>query len=348
MNRKIVLSLTFMLIASMFSGINSCYADASVGVTLGLSYNYTSGDSGTKRDADGNLTDSLPFTVSYLETITVIYVSGTNVTIEYERDLMNGTTTSGTSWVDLNTGDGTAWFVVVPTGLGTGSLIYPDWVDENGTSDNAPTITSTVFLNDGDSIVRAVYLGFSYTVDDVEYTHQYYWEQSTGLLLKYTLTCTAVEDDITTSSITHLNRVGLEQVLYPMIDSGDYPVSITSESNVLGFEYKQDEKQLLFDVSGKTGTLGSCQIAVPENLLWGSYTLTMDDYPLVEGDDYTQTSNGTHQIFDISYVHSTHTIKITGTETIPEFSTVLFVALFCISSIIAVAVYKKRLIASTA
>ncbi|MCW4023377.1 MAG: hypothetical protein NWF02_09485 [Candidatus Bathyarchaeota archaeon] len=348
MNRKIVLSLAFVLAVSMFSGITSCLADANVGVTVGLSYDYISADSGTKRDTDGNLTDSLSFTGSYLETITVLDVSGTNVTIEFERELMNGTTTSGTSWVDLNTGDGTAWFVLVPAGLGTGSLIYPDWVDENGTTNNAPTITNTVFFNDGDSLVRAVQLDFSYIVDDQEYQHNYYWEQSTGMLLKYTITGTAVADNITTSSITHLNRVGLEQVFYPLIDSEDYPVSITTDSNILGFDYKQDEKQLLIEVSGKTGTMGSCQIALPENLLWGSFTLTMDDYTLVKEDDYTQTSNGTHQIFDINYVHSTHTIEITGTETIPEFSTVLLVSLFLMSSLVAVAVYRKRLARSTA
>ena len=348
MNRKIVLSLTFVLIISMFSGVNSCLAATNVGVTVGLSYDYTSADSGTKRDADGNLTDSLPFSVSYLETITVLDVSGTNVTIEFERELMNGTTTSGTSWVDLSTGDGTAWFVLVPAGLGTGSLIYPDWVDENGTTNNAPTITSTVYFNDGDSLVRAVHLGFSYIVDEQEYYYNYYWEQSTGMLLKYTITGTAVEDNITISSITQLNRVGLEQVLYPLIDTQDYPISVTTDSNLLGFEFKQQEKQLLIDVSGKTGTVGSCQIAIPDNLIWGSFTLTMDDFALEEDTDYTQSSNGTHQIFDINYVHSTHSIKITGTQTIPEFSTVAMLALFLILSLVAVTGYKKRLVRSTA
>ena len=348
MNRKIVLSLTFLLVASLFSGISSCLAAANVGVTVGLSYDYTSADSGTKRDADGNLTDSLPFSVSYLETITVLDITGTNVTIEFERQLMNGTTTGGTSWVDLSNGDGTAWFVLVPAGLGTGSLIYPEWVDENGTTNNAPTITSTVYFDDGDALVRAVHLGFSYTVDEQDYYYNYYWEQSTGMLLKYTITGTAVDDDVTISSITHLNRVGLEQVLYPLIDTQDYPVSIITDSNVLGFEFKQDEKQLLIDISGKTGTIGSCQIAIPDNLLWGSFTLAMDDFALVKDTDYTQSSNGTHQIFDLSYVHSTHTIKITGTQTIPEFSTVFLVGLFLVLSLVAVTGYRKRLVRLTA
>ena len=334
-----------MLVASMFSGITSCLADANVGVTVGLSYDYVSAISGTKRDSDGNLTSSLPFSASYLETITVQQISGTNVSIEFVRDFLNGSTSSGSSWVDLNTGDGTAYFVVIPAGLGTGSLIYPGWTDANGTTDNAPTISNTVYLNDGDSIVAANHLGFSYIVDGQQCYDNYYWEKSTGLLLKYTRSGGEVTDNDLTETLTlHFSRVGLEQVFYPLIDSEDYSVSVNSNSNVLGFEFKQDEKQLLLTVSGKTGTIGSCQIVIPENLLWGSFTLTMDDYALVEGDDYTQTSNGTHQIFEINYVHSTHNIEITGAETIPEFSTVLLVSLFLVSSLAAVAVYRKRLV----
>ncbi|MDG6222499.1 MAG: hypothetical protein QCH99_04475 [Candidatus Bathyarchaeota archaeon] len=349
MNRKIVLSLTFVLVASLFSGIISCLADANVGVKVGLSYDYVSAASGTKRDSSGNLTLSLPFTASYLETITVQQISGTNVTIKYDRDFMNGTTSTGTSWIDLNTGYGTAYFVVIPAGLSTGSLIYPGWTDESGSTDNAPTVTNTVYLKDGDSTVEAVQLSFSYTVDDQECSDSYYWEKSTGLLLKYTRSGAEVTDDEITEALTlHFSRVGLEQVFYPLIDSEDYPVSVNSNSQLLGFEFKQDEKQLRLQVSGKTGTIGSCKVAVPESLLSGSFTLTIDDHALTAGNDYTQTGNGTHQIFDVSYVHSVHTIEITGTETIPEFSAVLLMSLFLVSSLIAVAVYRKRLVGSTA
>jgi hypothetical protein len=117
---------------------------------------------------------------------------------------------------------------------------------------------------------------------------------------------------------------------------------------VLGFEFNQGEKQILLTVSGKTGTVGSCQVAVPNSLLSGSFTLTMDDFDLVEGTDYTQSNNGTHEIFDIEYVHSTHTIEITGTQTIPEFSSLVLVSLFLVSSVVTVAVYRKRLVRPTA
>jgi len=349
MNRKVVLSLSFVLVISMFSGVASCLAVANVGATVGLSYDYAYALSGTERDKNGTLVNSLPYTVSYLETITVQQVSGTNVTIDYDRELLNGTIESATSWVDLNTGNGTAFFVVVPAGLGEGSLLYPEWTNENGTSDGGPTVTNTVYLKDVDSTVEATHFGYSYTVGEQECQEDYYWEKSTGMLLKYTISgAEVVEGDITQKLIISFSRIGLEQVFYPLVDTQDYPVSVTTDSNVLDFEFKQEEKQLMLSVSGKTGTVGFCQIAVPDNLLWGSFTLIMDDFALAEGTDYTQSSNGTHQIFDISYVHSNHSIEITGTQTIPEFSTVALVGLFLILSIVAVTGYRKRLVGSTA
>jgi len=336
--------MVFVLVVMMFSGVQSCLAEANVGVTVGQSFDYTYALSGTERDVNGTLISSLPFSVSYLETITVQQISGTNVTIEYVRELLNGTTDIGTSWVDLSTGDGTAFFVVIPSGLNNGNLLYPDWTNENGTSEGAPII-DTATLNIGDSTVQATHFGYTYTVNNQLCYEDYYWEQSTGMLLKYTISGSeVVEGDITQALTINFYRDGLEQILYPLIDRADYPVSVTSDSNVLGFEFNQDEKKLLLSVSGKTGTVGSCTVAVPGSLLWGTFTLSLDDYAQVKGDDYTQTSNGTHQIFEINYVHSTHTIEITGAETIPEFSTVFLVSLFLVSSLAAVAVYRKRLV----
>jgi len=349
MNRKIVLSLAFVLVVSMFTGVTSCMAAADVGASVGQSYDSTYGLSGTERDENGTLLEFFPFEVNYLETVTVQQVSGTNVTIEYSRDLLNGTTTSGTSWVDLNTGEGTAFLVVIPSGLSEDSLLYPDWVNENGTSEGGPIVTDTVYLTEGDTSVEATHFGYNYTVEGEQWQRDYYWEKSTGILIKYTTSGSATTAEGTTQFLSeHFSRVGLDRVFSPLVDTEDYPVSVSTNSEVLGFEFKLEEKQLRLRVSGKTGTVGSCQVAVPNELLSGSFTLTMDDFDLVEGTDYTQSNNGTHQIFDIEYVHSTHTIEITGTQTIPEFSSLLLVSLFLISSLVAVAVYRKRLVRSTA
>jgi len=120
-------------------------------------------------------------------------------------------------------------------------------------------------------------------------------------------------------------------------------VTVESDSAVLGFGFNQTEKNLRLNVTGTTGTAGSCDVIVPDSLLWGEFSLSMDGYPLVEGADYTQTHNGTHYLFHITYIHSTHTIEIVGTEAIPEFPAFLIMPLFMAATLIAIIAYRRRL-----
>jgi len=89
----------------------------------------------------------------------------------------------------------------------------------------------------------------------------------------------------------------------------------------IGFEFNQTKRSLSLKVTGTTGTDGYCDVAVPSSLVWGTFTLTMDGYPLAEDTEYTQTYNGTHYKFHIGYIHSNHTIEIVAsneTSTEPE------------------------------
>ena len=49
---------------------------------------------------------------------------------------------------------------------------------------------------------------------------------------------------------------------------------------------------------------------------------------LVENVDYTQSNDGTNNILEINYNHSTHNFKIVGTHAIPEFSWLMLLPLF--------------------
>jgi hypothetical protein len=163
------------------------------------------------------------------------------------------------------------------------------------------------------------HVSLTYTIDEQPTYWDYYWEKETGLLIKYTIIGTEVEDD---GSLRYLNyrfqRVGLQQVFHPLIDSTDYPVTVDSNSAIVGFEFNQTERRLSLNVTGKTGTSGFCDVMVPDTLVWGTFSLKMDKYPLVESIDYTQTHNGTHYIFRIGYIHSDHTIDIVASGAIPD------------------------------
>ena len=327
----------------LFSGVEFASAEGNVGVVVGQTADYTYAISRTVRDSNGSLTTSIPFTVDYLETITIQKISGTNVTFEFKRDLLNGTEETGTSWVNVSDGDGTG-FVVISANRNAGALLYPDWVNENGTSEGAFSVNETVLMKYGDAMMEVNHLNLTYWIDDQPRSENYYWEKSTGLIVKWIISGSeVVEDDAIETLTLYFQRVGLEQVFYPYIDSKDYPVTVDSDSTILGFEFNQTERQLSLNVTGKTGTSGSCDVVVPGNLLWGTFSLSMDGYALVESDDYSQTYNGTHYTFHISYIHSTHTIEIIGSEGIPEFPAWMILPLFMTATLLVVILYRKRL-----
>ncbi|HDQ05328.1 MAG TPA: hypothetical protein ENN36_01225 [Candidatus Bathyarchaeota archaeon] len=348
MNRKIVLPLVFVLVVMFFSGVNFVSAEGSVGVVVGQTADYTYALSRTVRDSNGNLTESTSFTVDYLETITIQTISGTNVTFRFERDLLNGTTETGTAWVDVSNGNGTGFFIVVSANRNAGALLYPDWVNENGTSEGAPSFNETVLMKCGDAMMEVNHLNLSYTLDGQPRSENYYWEKSTGLIVKWTMSGSETKDGTTETVIVHFQRVGLEHVLYPYIDIDAYPVTVNSNSAILGFEFNQPEKQIRLDVTGKTGTYGFCEITFPDGLLWGTFSLSMDGYALVEGDDYTQTHDGTYYTFSISYIHSSHFIEIVASDVVPEFSAWAILPLFMAATLLAVMLYRKRLCRPTA
>jgi len=336
--------LFFVLVVMLFSGVEFASAEGNVGVIVGQTADYTYAISGTVRDSNGSLTVSMPFNVGYLETITIQEISGTNVTFQYVRDLLNGTEETGVSWVDVSNGNGTGFFVIISANINAGDLLYPDWTNENQTSEGAPFVNETISMTYGDAAIEVNHLNYTYTIEDQTYSKNYYWEKSTGLMLKWTMSGSeVVEDDAIETLNIYFQKVGLQQVFYPLIDSKDYPVTVDSDSAILGFEFNQTERNLSLNVTGLTGTLGFCDVIVPDSLLWGTFSLNMDEYPLVEGVDYTQTHNGTHYIFHISYIHSTHTIEIVGSDAIPEFPAFVILPLFMIATLLAVIVYRRRL-----
>jgi hypothetical protein len=140
----------------------------------------------------------------------------------------------------------------------------------------------------------------------------------------------------------------LRAVVGTLIDHvivADGPVfHVTTESNstISNFQFIQEDKKLLFNVTGPTGKTGYCNISIPEELLWGEFSIFRDGSLLVKDVDYTQTYNGTHYTFYISYSHSTHTINIIGTEVIPEFPSPIFSLLFATATLLAVILHRRK------
>jgi len=125
-------------------------------------------------------------------------------------------------------------------------------------------------------------------------------------------------------------------------DGTVFHVTTESNSTISNFQFIQEDKKLLFNVTGPPGETGYCNISIPEELLWGEFSIFMDGSLLVKDVDYTQTHNGTHYTFYISYSHSTHTINIIGTEVIPEFPSPIFSLFFVTATLLAVILHRRK------
>ena len=119
-------------------------------------------------------------------------------------------------------------------------------------------------------------------------------------------------------------------------------LSISSNSIVQAFAFDTGTKQISFSVTGTEGSTGFCDIVFPSELLSGTITVYKDDALLTIGQNYTQSFNGTHYILHITYLHSTHTLEIVGTEVIPEFQPLAILALFTVLTIAIVFLKQKK------
>jgi hypothetical protein len=90
-----------------------------------------------------------------------------------------------------------------------------------------------------------------------------------------------------------------------------------------------------------SGTTGFCNITVPAKLMSGDFTLYLDDVALVEGVDYTESYNGTHYLFSVTYVHSSHVIDLVSTEVMPDFAAWLFLPFVMSATLLGFALRKR-------
>jgi hypothetical protein len=125
------------------------------------------------------------------------------------------------------------------------------------------------------------------------------------------------------------------------VDEVDYAVGTCSNSSVSDLSLNADLKRLRLFVEGPSGTTGFCNVTVPEELMWGVFTLYLDDEVLVESVDYTKSYNGTHYVFSVTYVHSIHIIELFSTDIVPDFTGWLFLPVLISATLLGFALRKK-------
>jgi hypothetical protein len=121
-----------------------------------------------------------------------------------------------------------------------------------------------------------------------------------------------------------------------------YYVQITSNSTVSGFTFNAEDKVISFDVTGAGGNVGFCEVTIPNALLGGPYTISVNNVPPLT---LNERSNGTLAVLYFTYHQSTQNVKITGATAVPEFPATtlmpLLVALTFIAAILTNTASKK-------
>ncbi len=116
-------------------------------------------------------------------------------------------------------------------------------------------------------------------------------------------------------------------------DFVDYYVGIVSDSTVSDVAFSGDDKELSFNVTGELGGKGYFSVAIPKNLLWGTFVVQLNGTTV----DYTIAENVTHYFIYITYEFaSTWSVIITGEWVVPEFAEAMIVPTLILATLVAI------------
>ena len=124
------------------------------------------------------------------------------------------------------------------------------------------------------------------------------------------------------------------------LEEEKYKINIETNSSIDVFTFNLTLGEIRFNVEGDSETVGFSKITIPEDLLSGDFSIFLDDVLLVENINYTRVSDGFNNIFNINYYHSSHTVVISGTDVITEFSTGIMAIIFLILAIVTFVITK--------
>jgi len=125
------------------------------------------------------------------------------------------------------------------------------------------------------------------------------------------------------------------------VGATSFNITITSNSTVFNIGLDPAQRKISFNVTGPTGTTGFANVTVPLYAMWGPWTILLDDgLPL----NSSETSNATHTILYLTYIHSTHEVVLISTGIVSEFPFVLALLMILAVATIAGAIAgRKRL-----
>jgi parallel beta-helix repeat protein len=117
-------------------------------------------------------------------------------------------------------------------------------------------------------------------------------------------------------------------------------VDVISNSTISAFFFKPNETLIQFNATERNETTGFCRVIIPKALLWvedGWRVFTNE-----EEASHTTIADGSCTYLYFKYNHSTKTIRIMGTNAVPEFRLTAVTALFVAITLLLIVAYKRR------
>ncbi|MFX1524923.1 MAG: right-handed parallel beta-helix repeat-containing protein [Promethearchaeota archaeon] len=89
-------------------------------------------------------------------------------------------------------------------------------------------------------------------------------------------------------------------------DDAIYTVVVKSNSSDFGLRFNESRNEISFEIYGRAGTTGFCDVLIPKPILTGPFVVSMDGV----GIDFTLSDKVTWVLLHFEYEHSYHEIKI--------------------------------------
>jgi hypothetical protein len=96
----------------------------------------------------------------------------------------------------------------------------------------------------------------------------------------------------------------------------NYTIVIKSNSSDHGLRFNEFRNEISFEIYGRTGTTGFCNVLVPKAVISSSYAVSIDGIPI----PFILSESETDILLHFEYEHSYHEIKIYSEQTKPTIS----------------------------
>jgi hypothetical protein len=193
MSKKIVLLTLVLALLLSAMVVTSSAQPRTVGVTVGdwvkfgdVNFTWSSNDPNTTKVWYGMDLERYNETEWVMTEIT--QVAGTNVTIQHTERFKNSTEETSSGWLDIDTGDGNATFMLIAANLNENDALYTSGDYSNYLINETITRVYPDSTRETNHI-NMTYGPYNYTIPpDTEvyyfYSMNFYWDKATGILVE--------------------------------------------------------------------------------------------------------------------------------------------------------------------